>query len=167
MNTCVSALKSQHEPRTFLYPDTEGLGCQASPRLSLWTDGLLLRQLRSEVKGLGFRRAREEGVSPGRHPQAPSGQPRPQPAPSHMGRCRSGSLVLGTGVEGLLPGPVSGVWGDPGPAALHPPRASHYFCKVRKEGQGGGQAGGKVGLAKLIRTNFLSKRPLPSSRSES
>lgn len=77
MNTCVSALKSQHEPRTFLYPDTEGLGCQASPRLSLWTDGLLLRQLRSEVKGLGFRRAREEGVSQ-------AGTPRPrQASPGH------------------------------------------------------------------------------------
>lgn len=62
-------------------------------------DGLLLWQLRLELKGLGFRGAREEGVSPGRHPQALSGQPRPQPAPSHMGRCRSGSLVLGTGAE--------------------------------------------------------------------
>ena len=37
-------------------------------------------------------------VSSGWHTQAPSGQPRPQPAPSHMSRGGSRSLVLG--VEG-------------------------------------------------------------------
>lgn len=164
INTCASALKSWHGPRTFLYLGTEGLGYQASPHLSLWTDGLLLWQLRSEekawVSGELVRRWCILGL-------APPGPARPAQATArhgHMGRRRSGSLVLGAGVGGLLPGPVPGVRGDPGPAALHPPWASHYICKVREEGEGGGQEGGKVGLAKLIktRTNFLSVPPLPS-----
>ena len=87
------------------------------------------------------------------YPQAGPGRSRRR----HMGSHGSVSLLLGSGLEGLLPSPVPGVQGDPGPAASHPPWASRYICKV-----GGGRAERReVGLAKLIkiRTNFLSGPP--------
>lgn len=77
--------------------------------------------------------------------------------------------MLGTGVGGLFPGPAPDALGDPSPAALHPRRASPHTRKPRKEREGGGEDGGQVGLAKLIktRTGFLSVPPCPPQESRS